>query len=93
MEPELPNRLLHDPGARARDLPGASRAKEPHGVAEGAWYWSELVRVARGGEPNLASSTWRAILGSLGYDLVTALFASRVRPALVARRAPMTLGE
>jgi 2,4-dienoyl-CoA reductase-like NADH-dependent reductase (Old Yellow Enzyme family) len=85
MEPELPGRLLSGDSAAARVVPPRWAPRALHVAGEGAWYWAQLVRVARAQEPAPALSTWRALLAYLGYDIATGFFSRPPpRPTLPA---------
>ncbi len=72
LEPGLPEKLLSGEVARAADVPRRRVPRSLIALAEGSWYWAQLVRVARGREPDVRMSTWRAIATYLGYDFATA---------------------
>lgn len=81
-EPELPRALLDGTRDGARPTPPMRVPRRFTAVAEAAWFWAQLARLSRGDEPDTRMSAWRAIVAYLGFDLVTALFTPRVRPAL-----------
>jgi 2,4-dienoyl-CoA reductase-like NADH-dependent reductase (Old Yellow Enzyme family) len=87
LEPELPTRLIAGLVARAA-LAIEPKRRTPRSLvalAEGSWYWAQIARIARGGEPDRHMSTWRAILAYLAYDFSTGFFGgSHARPALPA---------
>ncbi len=77
VEPELAARLLSGEATGAVPLKARRAPKSLTALAEGAWYWSALTRIARGLEPDLHASTWGAIAKYVSYDLATALFAPK----------------
>ena len=85
MEPDLPRALLDGTAAGSRVTPKQVFVKSLSVVADGAWSWAQIRRMAHGQEPDPRLSTWTALLYYLVFDML--LSRSTRRPRLPPRDA------
>ncbi len=70
LEPDLPRRLLDGTAERSRVTPKEVFFKSLGALADGAWSWMQLRRMAHGDAPDPELSTWGSLLYYLFFDLL-----------------------
>jgi 2,4-dienoyl-CoA reductase-like NADH-dependent reductase (Old Yellow Enzyme family) len=83
-EPDLPQRLLSGEAEAARPVRLATGNKMLDGIIQGSWHQIQLLRMARGLDPDPALSRWRAFVGYFAPRPRLALVSGGPRPVLAA---------
>ncbi len=71
VEPDLPLRLLADPGAAARVVHLATGSKSLDGLVVGAWYGRQIRRMGQGLAPSMGLTRLGAVAWYLGAHLAS----------------------
>ena len=69
LEPDLPRRLLDGSAERSTVTAKDVGVKSLSVVADGAWSWMQIRRMAHGDAPDPGLSTWLSLLYYLFFDL------------------------
>ncbi len=88
LEPDFAQRLIDGTTERSPVTPKRFFLRQLDMLADGAWSWHQIRRIADGKQPEPALSTWRAVLAFVLQDLTLA--SRRRRQPLLAAPAPPT---